>query len=314
MQIQRATVFGGSGFIGQHIVQRLAARGVVVRVAVRDPEAALFLKPMGAVGQIVPCYADIRDARTVNAAVQGVEAVFNAVSLYTQSGRARFGDIHVAGAETVARAAAEAGARLVHMSGLGSTADAEARYARARGEGDERVMAVHPEATLLKPSAVFGPGDHFFTMIAGLMAMTPVFPVIGAATRLQPVYVGNVADAALAALDDPATKGAAYELGGPRVYPYRRLVEMVKQETGRATLLVNWPFWFASFAATIAGLVPGSPLTRDMVALMRHDNVVSGTAPTLADLGVAPVAVEAVLPLYMDAFRRGGRWKRSRPG
>jgi NADH dehydrogenase len=307
----RVTIFGGSGFIGRHIVQRLARTGAVVRVAVRDPEAALFLKPMGAVGQIAPIQIDVRSEKAVAAALHGVDAAINAVGLGIETRRDRFADVHLRGARNVARlAAAEGVSRLIHLSGIGSDPRSDSVYVAARGHGDAAVRAAFPNATLLKPSAVFGPGDHVFTAMAAMARLMPVFPLFGGGTaRLQPVYVGDVADAAMAALREPGALGQDYELGGPTVYTNREVVELLLRTVGRKRLLVSVPERPALILAAFARLLPKPPLTRDMVKLAVTDNVVGPDAKRLEDLGVSPTSVELILPTYMDHYRRGGRWR-----
>jgi NADH dehydrogenase len=320
MTIARATVFGGSGFIGRHIVKRLAQGGVVVRVAVRDPEAALFLKPMGAVGQIAPTLADVRSERSVAAAVDGVDAVVNAVSLYAQTRRDRFADVHVQGARLVARLAAAAGVkRLVHLSGIGSDPNSDSAYVAARGHGDRAVREAFPAATLLRPSIVFGPGDHFFTTLAALARLSPALPLFaGGTARVQPVYVGDVAEAAIKTLDvageagAPQSAGQTYELGGPTVYTYRDLMELLLRTVGRKRMLVSVPARVALIIAAFAALLPSPPLTRDMVKLATADNVVGAGAKGFRDLGISPTTVEVILPTYMDRYRRGGRSRTAR--
>jgi NADH dehydrogenase len=314
MSIARATVFGGSGFIGRNIVRHLAQKGVVVRAAVRDPEAALFLRPMGQVGQIALVAADVRSEKAVAAAVAGVDLVINAVSLGVQTRRNRFADVHVQGARRVARLAAAAGvARLVHMSGIGSDPNSDSAYVAARGHGDRAVRAEFPAATLLKPSVVFGPGDHFFTALAAMARLSPVLPLFGGGTaRVQPVYVGDVADAAMKVLDAPDSAGQDYELGGPTVYTYRELMTLLLQTVERKRMLVSLPEHIALVMATFASLLPSPPLTRDMVKLALADNVVGTGAKSLRDLGIAPTTVEVILPTYMDRYRRSGRWRHAR--
>ncbi|MGH7002595.1 MAG: complex I NDUFA9 subunit family protein [Alphaproteobacteria bacterium] len=314
MSLRRATVFGGSGFIGRQIVKRLAAKGTVVRVAVRDPEAALFLKPMGAVGQIAPVYADVRTEKSVAAAVDGVDAVVNAVSLGVQTRRNRFADVQVRGARNVAKCAAAAGVpRLIHLSGIGSDPLSDSAYVAARGHGDAAVRDAFAAATLLKPSVVFGPGDHFFSTFAAMARLAPALPLFGGGTaKVQPVYVGDVADAAVKALETPAAAGATYELGGPAAYTYRELMELMLRLVRRRRMLVNVPERMALIMAAFAALLPNRPLTRDMVKLAVADNVVAPGAKGLDTLGIAPTSVELILPTYMDRYRKGGRWRHSR--
>lgn len=325
---RRVTVFGGSGFIGRNVVRRLAGADVVVRVAVRDPEGAAFLKPMGNVGQVVPVAADLRDERLTAAAVAGADAVINLVGILYESGRQSFDAIHVEGARQIAAASKTAGAaRLIHMSALGASRDSASHYARSKAAGEEAVRAAYPEATIMRPSVVFGPEDDFFNRFAVLARLLPALPVFGAAPRLagggllpkidlwgrggthmQPVYVGDVADAFMQALADPGSRGRTYELGGPRVYSFKELMELVLAETRRKRLLVPVPLSIAGIQAAFLGLLPRPPLTLDQVWLLRRDNVVSPGASGLAELGIEPTAVEAILPTYMDRYRVRGRF------
>jgi NADH dehydrogenase len=307
-------VFGGSGFIGRQIVKRLAQQGIVVRAAVRDPEAALFLRTMGAVGQVAPVQADIRSEKAVAAAVEGADVVVNAVSLGVETRRDRFADVHVRGAARVARLAAAAGvSRLVHMSGIGSDPASPSAYVAARGHGDSAVRKAFPAAILLKPSVVFGPGDYIFTTLATLARLTPIMPLFdGGKARLQPVYVGDVGDAAIKVMTDPACAGQDFELGGPTVYTYRELIEYLLKIIDRPRLLVSVPLPLARILARFAEWLPGAPLTRDQLILMTADNVVGPGRKSLADLGIAPTSVEVILPTYMDKYRRGGRWRTTR--
>ena len=324
---RRVTVFGGSGFIGRHIVKRLASAGCVVRVAVRDPEGAAFLKPMGNVGQVVPVLADLNDERLVAAAVHGADAVINLVGILYERGAQGFDAVHVEGARRIAAAAKTAGvARLIQMSALGAGRDSISHYARSKAAGEEAVRAAFPEATIMRPSVVFGPEDDFFNRFAVLARLLPALPVFGAeprcagcfppkidlwgrgGTHMQPVYVGDVADAFIQALADPGTKGRTYELGGPRVYSFKQLMELVLAETRRKRLLIPVPLWVAAIKATFLGLLPKPPLTLDQVWLLRQDNVVSPNASGLAELGIEAPAAEAILPLYLDRYRVEGRF------
>lgn len=328
MAHRRVTVFGGSGFIGRHLVQRLAADGATVRVAVRDPERALFLKPMGDVGQIVPMRADLRDEARVSAAVAGSQAVINLVGILYETRHHGFADIHYRGAERVAQAARAAGVeRLVQVSAIGAGPHAPSAYARSKAAGEAAVLKAFPEATIVRPSVVFGPEDDFFNRFAGLARFTPVLPVFGAwpprlhltgpggpriemfaggGTRFQPVYVGDVAEAFSRILDDPATAGQTYELGGPRVYSFKELMELILAQIGRRRLLVPLPFWVAVVQAAVLQWLPVPPLTPDQVRLLRHHNVVGDKALKLEDLGIAPTAVEVVVPSYLDRYRPAG--------
>lgn len=334
MDIHRVTVFGGSGFIGRHLVRRLARSGAIVRVAVRHPAAAAYLKTMGDAGQIVPVRTDIRDEALVAAAVDGADAVANLVGILYERRRNSFEAIHVDGAARVARAAAAAGARhLVHVSALGADAGAPAAYARSKAAGEAAVLEAFAGATILRPSVVFGPEDDFFNRFAALARLMPVLPLYGVmpkvelagltapprlniygagGTRFQPVYVGDVAEAAMRCLAGSGKQGAIYELGGPRRYSFMEIFELLLAEIGRKRLIVPLPFWIARLHAAFLELLPVPPLTRDQVDLLKRDNVVSEGALTLADLGIEPVAAEAVVPGYLDRFRVHGRWSRQR--
>lgn len=304
------TVFGGSGFVGRHLVKRLAAAGDRVRAAVRDVEAARFLKPMGDVGQVVPVLANIRDDQSVRAAVQGVDAVVTSVGVLFNRGSQTFDAIHVTGAERVARAVADSGARrLIHVSALGADPASASAYARSKAEGEARVRAAFPDVTIVRPSVIFGAEDQFFNRFAALARLSPVLPIFGrgfldaGSSRMQPVYVGDVAQAIVRVLDASATAGATYELGGPRTYTYKEIMELVARETGRQRLLVPVPYWIAKIKAMFLELLPIPPLTRDQLALLATDNVISENAKDLSDLGLTPTSVEAIVPDYLERYR-----------
>ncbi len=304
------TVFGGSGFIGRYLVQRLARRGWVIRVAVRRPDAALFLKPCGDVGQVTPIAASLRHQGSVQAAVAGADAVVNLVGILYQRGNQRFDAIHAEGARAVAEAAAAAGARrLVQMSALGADAASPAEYARSKAAGEAAAAAAFPGATIVRPSVVFGPEDGFFNRFAAMARFSPVLPLIGGGTtRFQPVYVGDVAEAMARMLDDDGTRGRSYELGGPQVYSFKELLELTLAAIGRRRLLLPLPFWAASLQAALLELLPTPPLTRDQLRLLRRDNVVTQGAPGLPELGITPTAAELIIPTYLDIYRIGGRY------
>lgn len=303
------TIFGGSGFIGRHVVRRLAKRGWIIRIAVRDPERAKFLRPLGDVAQITPVAAALQNRDSVAAAVAGADAVVNLVGILYERGRQTFEAVHVDGARCVAEAAAAAGVRqLVHQSAIGADVYAEADYARSKGYGEQAVRAAFSEAVICRPSIVVGPEDGFFNRFAAMARLSPALPLIGGGeTRFQPVYVGDVAVAIARALSDPQARGATYELGGPRVYTFKQLMELLLSEINRRRLLVPVPYWAAEIQATFLQLLPVPPLTRDQVRLLRRDNVVSKDARTLSDLGIAPTAIEAVIPTYLARYRPRGR-------
>ncbi len=308
-----ATVFGGSGFIGRYVVKRLAYKGFVVRVAVRDPEAALFLKTAGAVGQIVPLFASVENEGTVHRAVEGAGVVVNLAGILAEGRKGDFQRVHAEGAGRVARLAAAAGAdRLVHMSAIGADPASPSLYGSSKAAGEQAVRAAFPAATILRPSIVFGPEDSFFNRFAALARLSPVMPVISGATKLQPVYVGDVADAVMAALA-PTAAGGLYELGGPRVWSFRELLAYILKEIERPRLLLDVPMGLARLQAMVLELVPGKPLTRDQLLMLSHDNVVAPDAQGLPDLGLVPTPVELVVPGYLRRFQPGGGNRRTLP-
>jgi NADH dehydrogenase len=309
-----ATVFGGSGFIGRYIVKRLAHKGYVVRVAVRDTERALFLKPMGAVGQVVPLYASLTNEATVHRAVDGAAVVVNMVGILAERRRGDFQRIHAEGAGLVARLAAGAGVgRLVHISAIGADPNAISRYAATKGIGEALLREAFSDATILRPSLVFGPEDHLFNRFAGMARLMPFMPVICGDTQFQPVYVGDVADAVMASLVRADAPGAVYELGGPRVWPFRELLAYILMETGRRRPMVDIPLWLARLQAFFLELVPGKPLTRDQLLMLQRDNVTGPDMPGLKELGVMPTPVELVVPTYLRRFQPGGGRRRVLP-
>ena len=302
-----ATVFGGSGFIGRYVVQRLARRGFIVRVAVRDPVGAGFLKPMGAVGQIVPLFGPITDEGHVHRALEGATWAVNLVGILAEHRRGDFDRVHGEGAGRVARIAASAGVtRLVHLSAIGADPASPSAYGRSKAAGEIAARQAFPGATILRPSLVFGPEDAFFNRFAGMARLLPVMPVISGATRFQPVYVGDVADATLAALDRADATGTIFELGGPDVRSFRELMEAVLTWTGRRRKLVNVPMGLARLQARLGELIPGKPFTRDQLLMLARDAIVSAGMPGLAELGIVPTPMDLVVPDYLARFRPGG--------
>lgn len=323
--MKQVTVFGGSGFVGRHVVSRLAARGFVVRVAVRDVAAASFVRPMGDVGQVTPVCANILDEAAVTAAVEGSDAAINLVGILFSRGRQRFDAIHRDGAERIARLSRAAGVEhFVQMSALGASSTSRSQYALSKAAGEAAVRDAFSDAAIVRPSVIFGPDDDFFNQFAALARLLPFLPVFGCpfptlknrtidffgdgGTKFQPVYVGDVADAIVACLDSDAAAGQTYELGGPTVYSFKQLMELVLSATDRKCLLLPIPFWVAYIEALFLELLPKPLLTRDQVTLLQNDNVLSGTAPTLETLGIMPTAAELIVQTYLDRFRRGGRF------
>jgi NADH dehydrogenase len=302
-----ATVFGGSGFIGRHVVQRLARAGHVVRVAVRDTESAMFLKPMGAVGQVVLLRAPVTDTATVARAVEGADLVVNLVGILAEGKAGDFQRIHADGAGNVARAAAAAGVgRMVHLSAIGADAASPSLYAQSKAAGEAQVRAAMPGAVILRPSVVFGADDAFFNRFATMARLLWVMPVIGGDTRLQPVFVGDVADAVMAGLTQAAAVGRTFELGGPRVATLRELQAWVLTLVQRKRMLIDVPGGIAALQAKILERLPGKLLTQDQLKLLSRDNVVAADAAGLAALGISPTPMELVVPQYLGRYRPGG--------
>jgi len=312
------TVFGGSGFIGRHVVRALLKRGWRVRAAVRRPDLAGHLQPLGMVGWVQPVQANLRNRPSVDRAVEDADAVVNLVAILAETGRQRFEAVHVFGARAVAEAARAAGiARLVHISAIGSDADSPSDYARTKALGEQAVFETIPTATVVRPSIVFGPEDHFFNQFAGLAQVLPALPLIGGGhTRFQPVFVGDVATAIADAVEGKAKTATVYELGGPEIRTFRECMELMLEEIDRKRLLVPLPWPLATFAAAILQFLPGKLLTPDQVRLLRADNVVSDAAQrekrTLAGLGIEPTSLAAILPSYLGRFRTHGQFHHRR--
>ncbi|MEP5633386.1 MAG: complex I NDUFA9 subunit family protein [Tateyamaria sp.] len=309
------TIYGGSGFVGRYIARRMAKAGWRVRVAVRRPNEAMFVKPYGVVGQVEPILCNIRDDASVAQAMAGADAVVNCVGILAAHGKNTFDTVQAEGAERVARLAAEHGvAQMVHISSIGADADSESEYARTKAAGEAGVLAHMPDAVILRPSIVFGAEDGFFNRFAGMSRLGPVLPVVGADTLFQPVYVDDVAKAAEVALTTNVTTGV-YELGGPDVQSFRDLMAMMLGIIRRRRLVLNIPFFAANIMAfgmevgqiLSLGLVR-APVTRDQVRSLRNDNVVADGVMGLADLGIDPVAMPSVLPDYLWRFRPSGQY------
>jgi NADH dehydrogenase len=310
------TIYGGSGFVGRHVVRALAKGGWRIRVAVRRPDLAYHLQPLGTVGQIHAVQANLRFPDSVARAAEGAEAIVNLVGILYETGRQRFQAVQAEGAGTVARAAAEAGARLVHISAIGADASSRSGYARSKAAGETAARAAVPQAVILRPSIVFGPEDDFFNRFAAMARFSPALPLIGGGkTRFQPVFVGDVAAAVAASLEGRARAGVTYELGGPAVKTFRELMQLMLHEIGRERLLVPVPFAIARLQALFLEFLPKPPLTRDQVRLLERDNVVSEAAEregrTLKGLGITPTALETELPAYLWRFRKAGQFSRT---
>ena len=302
-----AAVFGGSGFVGRYVVKRLARDGHTVRVAVTDPSAARFLQTQGKVGQIVPLAAGVTEEEAVARAVVGADLVVNLVGILFERKPGDFRRLHAEGAGRVARLSAAAGVeRLVHVSAIGADPDSPSAYGRTKAEGEAAVRAAFPSATILRPSIVFGPEDGFFNRFAGLARILPFMPVIAGDTRFQPVYVGDVADAVLAAAERDDAPGRTYELAGPRSHTFRELLRYILEVTGRRRPMVAIPPGVARLQARLGEFLPNPPLTRDQLLMLRRDNVPGPGAPGLEELGIHPKALEAVVPGYLTRFRTGG--------
>lgn len=308
------TIFGGSGFLGRHVVRALCKQGYRIRVAVRRPELAGHLQPLGRVGQVHAVQANVRYPVSVEAAVKGAHIVVNLVGILFERGRQRFAAIHGEGAGAVARAAAGQGARMIHVSAIGADRDSPALYARTKAEGEEAVRAAVPEAIIFRPSIVFGPEDDFFNRFAAIARLSPFLPLIGGGeTRFEPVFVGDVAEAIVKAASGEARAGTIYELGGPDVRTFKELMEFVLATTERRRLLVPIPFGLARFQAFFLQFLPKPLLTPDQVEMLRRDNVVSPEAKregrTLEGLGIDPRSIAAIVPSYLWRFRKRGQFR-----
>lgn len=308
------TVFGGSGFVGRHVVRALAKRDYRIRVAVRRPELAFHLQPLGRVGQIHAVQANLRYPASVAAAMRDSHAAINLVGILAESGAQTFDAVQANGAGAVANAAAAAGAAMVHVSAIGADENSPSRYARAKAAGEKAVLSAVPSATVLRPSVVFGPEDQFTNRFAAMAQISPVLPLLGGGvTKLQPVYVGDVATAIADAVDGKTKAGATYELGGPKVLSMREIVEIILAAIERERMLVSWPFGLAKLQALFLQFAPGAfKLTPDQVTLLRSDNVVSDAAKaaglTLEGLGITADSLEAIAPQYLWRFRRAGQF------
>jgi NADH dehydrogenase len=312
------TVFGGSGFVGRHVVRALAKRGFRIRVAVRRPDLAGFLQPLGNVGQISFVQANLRYRKSVDAAVHGSDHVVNCVGILFEAGRNTFDSVQDFGARAVAEAARGAGATLTHVSAIGADANGQSLYARSKGRAEKAILETVPEAVILRPSIVFGPEDGFFNKFAEMARFSPVLPLVGGGnTAFQPVYVTDVAEAVAKAVEGKVARGRIYEIGGPDVLTFKNCLEILLKTIDRKRTLLPIPFRIASMIGSVASMVPliTPPLTVDQVTLLKSDNIVSEKAQaegrTLQAFGIEPTAVEAVLPSYVVRYRPQGQYTRS---
>ena len=310
------TVFGGSGFLGRNVVRALAKRGYRIRVGVRRPELAGYLQPLGRVGQIHAVQANVRYPASVEAAMRDSSVAINLIGILTEGGAQSFDAVQARGAETIAKTAAASGARMVHVSAIGADANSPSAYGRTKAAGEQAVLAAVPSATIMRPSLLFGPEDQFTNRFAALARISPFLPLIGGGTtRMQPAYVGDVANAVADAVDGKTRPGATYELGGPEVLTMREIMEIILRITDRKRMLVSLPWGMAKFQAMFLQFAPGAlKLTPDQVMMLQSDNVVSDAARaaglTLEGLGIAPDSMEAIAPQYLWRFRAAGQFQR----
>ena len=314
---QLVTVFGGSGFVGRYVVRELAARGYRVRAACRRPDLAGHLQPLGNVGQIHPVQANLRHQWSIERAVDGADHVINLVGILAESGRQSFDNVQARGAGWVSQAAAAAGASMLQVSAIGADADSEVGYARTKGEGERLALDSMPNATIVRPSIVFGPEDDFFNRFAGMARLSPFLPLIGGGkTQFQPVYVADVAHGVVDLMETQQGAGQVFEFGGPRQMSFRECLELMLEVIDRKRLFLSLPFGVASTLAKVMQFAPGAPLTPGQVAMLRHDNVVSDAAAadgrTLAGLGVTPQSASVILPRYLVRFRKHGQFEATR--
>ena len=308
------TVVGGSGFLGRYIVQRLAEAGLRVRVAVRHPETALFLKPLGSLGQVQLVHGNITSDAQMAAAFDGAAAGVNLVGILAESGKQRFDAVQAEGAGRAARAAAAAGVRhYVQVSAIGADVASPVPYARSKAQGEAAVLAAIPTATILRPSLVIGPEDQFLNRFAAMARLSPVLPVIAGNTRFQPVFVMDVAAAVVAALNSPAAAGRTYELGGADVLSFRAILAMINAETRQQRRLLEVPGWIAALMAKLGDVLPFMPMTSDQLAMLGKDNVVTSGMPGLADLGVEATPMAAFVPAMLERYRPSGRFNQNAP-
>ncbi len=310
--MKKAVVFGGTGFLGRYVVENLAKRGYDIVIPSRTPEKALFLKPLGAVGQIVPVAANIHDEKTLQALLAGADTVINLVGILFERGKNTFDKIHHQFPKMLSIAAAKADVKnFVQVSAIGAKSGSPSIYAQSKAAGETAVLSAFPKAVIMRPSIVFGAEDGFFNLFGKLSIYSPVLPLIGGGkTRFQPVFVGDVAAAIVTVLDAPATHGKTFELGGAEIFTFKQLLQKVNEYAGRNRCLVLMPFFAAKIQGKIMQNIPliKPMLTVDQVRLLKIDNIVAKDAATLENLGITPTALDLILPTYMELYRAGGRW------
>ncbi|WP_114007930.1 complex I NDUFA9 subunit family protein [Cohaesibacter intestini] len=312
------TIFGGSGFLGRHVVRALAKRGYRIRIAVRRPDLAGFMQPMGNVGQIMPMQANLRDEASVARAIDGADAVINLVGILYETKKQRFATVHHDGAKRIAEACAKAGIKqLVQISAIGADVTSPSAYAKSKGEGEDAVLQALPEAVIVRPSLLIGNEDDFFNKFAEMARLSPFLPLVGGGSTLfQPVFVGDVAEVIARGVDGTLQAGTIYELGGPDVKSFKALLEMMMRETRKRRLLLPIPYFAASLMGAIFEKLPNPMLTRDQVTLLKRDNVVSDAAKAegrcFAGLGMKPLAIDAVIPTYLWSYRSTGQYEANR--
>lgn len=313
---QLVTVFGGSGFVGRAVVAALTKRGYRVRVAVRKPEVAYYMAPIGNIGQIQMVQANVRHRWSVERAIMGADHVVNLVGILSESGKQRFNSVQVLGAKNIAEATKAAGIPMTHLSSLAADSNSPSAYARTKAEGEKAVLSVLPETVILRPSIIFGHEDRFFNRFASMARFSPFLPVIGGGnTKLQPVYVGDVAEAVAYAVDGKLAAGSVYELGGTDVQPFKNWMKDMLRVIGRKRIFISMPWWLARFQAAFLGLLPNPLLTNDQISLLKFDNVVSEKAKqegrTLQGMGIEPETVDAIIPAYLWRYRVAGQYTKT---
>ncbi len=313
------TIFGGSGFVGRHVVRKLANRGYQIRVAVRRPDLAFHLQPLGNVGQIQLVQANLRYRKSIDAVVKGSDVVVNLVGILQESGRQKFSAVQNFGARAVAEAARAEGAELVHMSAIGADTESTSSYGESKGEGESAVREVVKSSIIMRPSIVFGPEDDFFNRFGAMSRISPFLPLIGGGSTLfQPVYVGDVAEAFALAVDGKLKAGATYELGGSEILSFRQCLELLLREVGRNRMFISLPWFVSTTLGKLIGWLPGAPITYDQVEMLKTNNVVSDGAikqkRTLDGIGITPTPMAAILPSYLVQYREHGQFTKLKAG